>query len=88
LQDPTSNSLHETNGKYENLNSMKSQLQYYHTKYCSCSYVVNCIYMNTSKQQIHTCKSHNKQIWNTKPSQYHITATPHYYHKNNLQLQI
>jgi len=23
--------LHETNGKYENLNSMKSQLLYYHT---------------------------------------------------------
>jgi len=38
------NSLHETNGKYETLNSMKSQLRYYHTKYCSCSYLVNCIY--------------------------------------------
>jgi len=25
------------NRKYENLNSMKSQLQYYHTKYCGCS---------------------------------------------------
>jgi len=58
-----SNSLHETNGKYENLNSVKSQLQYYHTKYCGYSYVVNCIYMNTSKQKIHTCEPHNiKQI--------------------------
>jgi len=25
--------LHEANGKHENLNSMESQLQYYHTKY-------------------------------------------------------
>jgi len=25
------NSLHWTNGKYENLKSMKSQLHYYHT---------------------------------------------------------
>jgi len=42
---------------------MKSQLQRYHTKYFGCSYVVNCVYMNTSQQQIHTCKSHNiKQI--------------------------
>jgi len=30
--------------KYENLNSVKSQLQYYHTKYSSCRYLVNCIY--------------------------------------------
>jgi len=30
------------NGKYENLNSMKSQLQYYHTKHCGCSYLINC----------------------------------------------
>ena len=38
--------------------------------------------MNTSRKQIHTCKSHNiKQVWNTKTSQNHITATPHYYHK-------
>jgi len=33
--------LNETNGKYENLNSMKSQLLCYHTTYCSWSYVVN-----------------------------------------------
>jgi len=68
--------------KYENLNSMKSQLQYYHTKYCGCNYLVNCIHMNTSQQQIHTCKSHNiKQIWNMKTLQYHITAIPHYCRK-------
>jgi len=36
--------LHETNGKYENVNSMKSQLHYYHTTYYSCSYVVNSVH--------------------------------------------
>jgi len=39
------NSLHETNGKYENLNSIKSQLHYYHATYYSCSYVVNFIHV-------------------------------------------
>jgi len=38
--------------------------------------------MNISWKQICTCKSHNiKQVWNTKTSHYHITATPHYYRK-------
>ena len=38
--------------------------------------------MNTSWKQICTCKFHNiKHVWNTKISQYHITATPHYYRK-------
>ena len=33
-------------------------------------------------KQIFTYKSHNiKQVWNTKTSHYHITATPHYYRK-------
>jgi len=38
------NSLHETNGKYENLISIKSQLHYHHATYYSCSYVVNFIH--------------------------------------------
>jgi len=38
------NSLHETNGKCENLNSIKSQLHYHHVTYYSCSYVVNSIH--------------------------------------------
>jgi len=38
--------------------------------------------MNTSWKQTCTCKSHNiKQVWNTKTSNYHTTATPHYYRK-------
>jgi len=58
------NSLHETNGKYENLNSIKSQLHYHHPTYYSCSYV---LIMNTSWKQICTCKSHNiKHVWNWK----------------------
>jgi len=36
--------LHETNEKYENLNSMKSHLHYYHTTYYHCSYVVNSVH--------------------------------------------
>jgi len=61
------NSLHETNGKYENLNSMKSQLQYNIWK-AAVAWLI--VFMNTSQQQIHTCKSHNmKQIWNTKTLQ-------------------
>jgi len=40
--------------------------------------------MNTSQQQIHTCKSHIKQMRNMKTSQYLITATP----QNILQLQL
>jgi len=74
--------LHETNGKYENLNSIKSQLHYYHATYYSCSYVI-ILFMNTSWKQIHARKSHNiKQVRNTKTSQYHITATQHYYQKH------
>ena len=38
------NSLHETNGKYENLNSMKSRLDYYRTTYYRCSYIVNSVH--------------------------------------------
>jgi len=36
--------LHETNVKYENLNSMKSQLHYYHTTCCRWSYLVNSVH--------------------------------------------
>jgi len=40
------------------------------------------LFMNTSWKQSSTCKSCNiKNVWNTKTSQYHITATPHYYRK-------
>ena len=38
--------------------------------------------MNASWKHICTCKSHNsKQLWNTKTSQYDITATAQYYRK-------
>jgi len=38
--------------------------------------------MNTSQQQIHTCKSHIiKQFWNTKTLEYHMTPKPQYYNK-------
>jgi len=75
------NSLHETNGKYENLNSMKSHLHYYYTTYYRCSYVANSVHEYFEVTD-YTCKSHNfKQVWNNKTSQNHITASPHCYHK-------
>ena len=47
------NSLHETNGKYENLNSIKSQLHYHHATYYTCSYVVNFIHEYFMKTDLH-----------------------------------
>jgi len=37
---------------------------------------------SASQQQIHTCKSHKQaSLKHENLIQYHITATPHYYHK-------
>jgi len=47
------NSLHETNGKYENLNGIKSQLPYHHATYYSCSYVVNFIHEYFMERDLH-----------------------------------
>jgi len=60
---------------------MKSQLQYYHTKYCGCSYLVNCIYMNTSQQQIYTVhlttssKSETRELYSIISQLHHIITT-------------
>jgi len=45
--------LHETNGKHENLNSMKSQQHYHHATYYSCSYVVNSIHEYFMETDLH-----------------------------------
>jgi len=47
------NSLHETNRKYENLNSIKSQLHYHHATYYGCSYVVNFIHEYCMETELH-----------------------------------
>jgi len=47
------NPLHETNGKYENLNSIKSQLHYHHATYYSCSFVVNFIHEYFMETDLH-----------------------------------
>jgi len=56
------NSLHETNRKYENLNSIKSQLlykitatqlHYHHARYYSCTYVVNFIHAYFMEKDLH-----------------------------------
>ena len=54
------NSLHETNGKYENLNSIKSQLHYHHATYYSCSYVVNSIHEYFMETDLHLQISHHQ----------------------------
>jgi len=46
-------SLHETNGKYENLNSTKSQLHYHLATYYSCSYVVDFIQEYCMETDLH-----------------------------------
>ena len=55
---------------------MKSQLQYYHRKHCGRSYVVNCIYKNTSQQQIHTCKTQTGKLYSVISQLDHITIKP------------
>jgi len=47
------NSLHETKGKYENLNSIKLQLQYHHATDYSWSYVVNFIHEYFMETDLH-----------------------------------
>jgi len=47
------NSLHETSGKYENLNSIKSHLHIHHATYYSCSYVVNFIHEYFMETDLH-----------------------------------
>jgi len=47
------NTLHETNGKYENLNSKKPQLHHHHATYYSCSYVVNFIHEYFMETYLH-----------------------------------
>jgi len=82
------NSLHETNGKYENLNSIKSQLHYHHAIYYSCSYVVNSIheyFMETDLHfQISQQQAHLKQEKFTVSYHSYSTLLP----QNILQLQL
>ena len=77
------NSLHETNGKYENLNSVKSHLHYYHTAYYRCSYVVNSVHeyfaVTDSHLQIsqhQACLKHDK-LHRVISQLHHITTTKH-----------
>jgi len=43
----------QTNGKYENLNSIKSQLHYHHATHYSCSYVGNSIHEYLMETGLH-----------------------------------
>jgi len=82
------NSLHETNGKYDSLNSMKSQLQYYHTTYCSCSYLVNCIYEYFTATDFTLA---NFTLWSKFETRKHHRIISQYttlLPQNNLQLHI
>jgi len=82
------NSLHETKEKYENLNSIKSQLHYHHATYYSCSYVVNSIQVYFMETDSHL------QISQHQASLKHENFTLSYYSyttllpQNILQLQL
>ena len=81
-------SLYETNGKYENLNSIKSQLHYHHATYYSCSYVVNSIQEYFMETDLHL------QIWQHQARLKHENFTVSYHcyptllPQNILQLQL
>ena len=78
------NSLHETNRKYENLNSIKSQLHYHHVTYYSCSYVVTHIHEYSMETDLHLQISQHQvrlKHENCRPfiSQlHHITTAKHF----------
>jgi len=83
-----SSSLHETNGKYENLNSIKSQLLYHHATYYSCIYVVNFIHEYFMETDLHLQISQPQA--SLKPE--NLTLSYHSYTtlvpQNILQLQL
>ena len=82
------NSLHETNGKYKNLNSIKLQLHFHHATYYSCIYVVNFIHEYFMETDLHMQTSQHQA--SLKPEihtlSYHsyTTLVP----QNILQLQV
>jgi len=67
---------------------MKSQLQYYHTKYCSCSYLVNCIceYFTAADSHLENSQHQANLKHENFAVSYHsyTTLLP----QNNLQLHI
>jgi len=80
------NSLHETNRKYENLNSTKSQLHYHHALYYSCSYEVNFIQEYFMETDLHLQTSQHQASLKHEnfTLSYHTTLLP----QNILQLQL
>jgi len=80
--------LHETNGKYENLNSIKSQLHYHHATYYSCSYIVNSIHEYFMETDLHLQISQHQ----ARLKHENFTVSHHSYPtlllQNILQLQI
>ena len=82
------NSLHETKEKYQNLNSIKSQLHYYQAPYYRCRYVVNFVHEYLVETDSHL------QISQSPASlkQENVTVSYHSYttslSQNILQLQL
>jgi len=74
--------LHDTNGKYENLKSIKSQLYYHHAIYNSCSHVVNFIreYFMETDFHLQISQHQARLIHENFTLSYH-SYTPHYYRK-------
>ena len=82
------NSLHETNGKYENLSSIKSQLRYHHVTYCSCSYVVNFIFEYFMETDLHLQISKHQARLKHENFTVSYHSYPTLLPQNILQLQI
>jgi len=74
--------VHETNRKYENLNSTKSQLHYHHATYYSCSYVDNFIHEYFMETDLHLQFSQNQASWKhenfTLSQLHHITTAENF----------
>ena len=82
------NSLHETNGKYENLNSIKSQLHYHHATYYSCSYVVNSIHQYFMETDFHLQISQHQARLKHENFTVSFHSYPTLLPQNILQLQL
>jgi len=75
------NSLHESNGKYVNLNTIKSQLHYRHAEYYSCSYVVSSSHEYFMETDLHSQISQHQARLKHENFTVSYHSYPHYYRK-------
>jgi len=76
------------NGKYENLNSIKSQLHYHYATYYSCSYVVNFIHEYFMETDLHLQISQHQASLKHEKFTLSYHSYPTLLPQNILQLQL